>query len=101
MLAEDIFTIMTFVLDTGAPKMYISQLAKPLLCAYTILGADEELGIEYVRFFGRKYRVENTPEGHAPANILGVKLLCRWGLTLHDEPTFGFEFAKDFDYLEA
>jgi len=99
-LAENVFTSMSFVLDTGAPKVYISAFAKPLLVQHCLLVEDEELGVKYVKFFGREYRTEDTPEGHAPANIIGLKTLCRWGLTLFDEPDCGFLLKNDFSFLE-
>lgn len=100
-LSDDLFCPMTFVLDTGAPKVYMSAIGKSILAEYKLLINEEDLGIDYVKFLGRKYIVEDTPEGHAPANILGLKTLCRWGLTMHDEPSFGFTLENDFSYLEA
>jgi hypothetical protein len=50
---------------------------------------------------GRKYLLEQTPEGHHPANIIGLKTLCHWGLKLFAEPHFGFEFVDTFDYLNT
>jgi hypothetical protein len=51
---------------------------------------EDELSIEYVKFLGSKYRTEDTPVGHAPENILGLKTLFRWRLTIYNEPNFGF-----------
>jgi hypothetical protein len=100
-LAESVFCPMTFVLDTCAPKVYLSANAKSILAEYNLHVTDTELGVEYVKLLGGKYRTEDTPEGHAPANIIGLKTLCRWGLTLYDEPSFGCTLKKDFAYLEA
>ena len=98
---ENLFCPMTFVLDTGAPKVYLSDHAKSILTKYKLNVVDDDLGVGYVKFLGHKYRVEDTPVGHAPANIIGVKTLCHWGLTLYDEPCFGFALKKDFQFLEA
>lgn len=68
-LAEDVFCPMTFVLDTGAPKVYLSAFAKPILAAYNLQAVDKDVGFEYVTLLGRKFVMEDTPEGHAPANI--------------------------------
>lgn len=100
-LAEDVFCSMTFVLDTGAPKIYVSTPAKVALKQNKILLMDDDLGVVYLVLMGRKYRVADTPAGHAPANIIGLKTLCRWGLEVFDEPCFGFRFKNDFDYLEV
>lgn len=99
-LTEGAFCAMTFVLDTNAPKIYVSAPAKHVFMQNKILLTDDDLGLDLLMLLGRKYRVEDTPEGHAPANIIGLKTLCRWGLVLSDEP-FGFHFKNDFDYLEV
>ncbi len=61
---------------------------------------DEELGVVFDSLLGRKAGVEKTPEGHDPANIIGLKTLCKWGLRLHDEPHIGFTFDKDIAILD-
>ena len=53
-LAEGIFTPISFVLDTGAPKVYTSSIAENILTKYGI----------------HKYRVESTPENYAPQTSL-------------------------------
>jgi hypothetical protein len=70
-----------------------------ILTARGICERDPDLGVSFITIFGRKYRFERTPEGHHPANIIGLKTLLRWQLCLHDEPTLGFSFAKEFSFL--
>ena len=91
---------MTFVLDTGTPKVYTSEPAKSILIEHGILVVDDELGYDYIRLMGHRYLTEMTPDGHSPANIIGLKPLCRWGLVLADEPNFNFNFQNDFEFLE-
>lgn len=100
-LTESQYMAVTFVLDTGAPKVYTSQRLHDVLSQYNIERQDEDLGIEYISLFGKKYACERTPEGHSPANIIGLKTLCNWGLQLTDSPEFAFSFAREMDYLEA
>eukprot|EP01032_Pedospumella_encystans_P020685 gene20685-23493_t len=97
-LMENVFCPMSFVLNTGAPKIYLSLNAKAILENYNLHCTDDDLGVTFVNLLGHRYRTEDTPEGHAPANIIGLKALCRWGITLFDEPTFGFKFAKTFSF---
>ena len=89
---------MTFVLDTGAPKVYTSEPAKSILIEHGILVVDDELGYDYIRLMGHRYLTEMTPDGHSPANIIGLKPLCRWGLVLADEPNFNFNFNYVYHY---
>jgi len=98
-LAVGKFCSMSFVLDTGAPKIYLCDDAAKIMTDSGIRVIDKELGIIYVTLLGRKYRVEKTPDGHSPANIIGLKTLCRWGLRLHDEPVLGFTFDNGFNEL--
>jgi len=53
-----------------------------------------------VTLFGHNYSVKNNPEGHAPANIIGLRTLCNLGLQLTGNPEFGDSFAKDFQFFE-
>jgi hypothetical protein len=80
--------------------VYLSAPAKCILAEYKLHVTDDDLGVEYVQLLGYKYRTEETPEGHAPANIVGLKTLFRWGLSLHAKP-FRFSLAQDFAYLET
>lgn len=50
--------------------------------------------------FGRNHRVEKTPSGHDPANIIGLKTLCQWGLQLSEDPDYRFTLNKDFQFIE-
>lgn len=98
-LSDDEFLSVSFVLDTGAPKFYLCDHLSHILTARGIREQDHDLGMSFVTIFGRKYHAERTPDGHHPANIIGLKTLLRWRLRLHDEPTFGFSFAKEFSFL--
>lgn len=86
------FTAMSFFADTEAPKhFYLSDKAHALLEGARLTMVDEDLDAQYVKVFGRKCVIEETPEGRRPANIIGLAMLKRMGLQLHpDEPHFSF-----------
>lgn len=98
-LMDGEFLSASFVVHTGAPKFYLCDRLSGLLTERGLCERDSDLGVSFITLFGRKYLVERTPEGYHPANLIGVKPLLRWGLCLHDEPTFGFSFAKTFSFL--
>jgi U3 small nucleolar RNA-associated protein 25 len=98
-LSSSTFISLSFVLDTGAPKFYASEHLSDILFSKQIATSDLDLGMNYITLFGRKFPLEQTPTGHHPANIIGLKMLCRWGLILTEEP-FGFHFTKNFPYLK-
>lgn len=80
---------MSFVCDTGAPMgFYLSALARNKLKSYNRIKEDET-GNEYVvlQDIG-KAAVEPTPNGHAPANIVGLRVLTKLGLCLYPDGTF-------------
>ena len=81
----DKFFPFTFILDTGAPKyLYLGKLAWNLLKSKNELKIDQDLGESYTTIWGRKCIVVETPDPHAPCNIIGLQLLLRWQLVLHD-----------------
>ena len=65
-----------------------------------IIKVDNDLGIFYIKLFGHNYLVELTPEGHSPANIIGLKTLCRLGLQLAADPDYSYHFILPFDYFD-
>lgn len=81
---------MTFVLDTGAPKhLYLCQRALNLLEEAGRITTDPDTDLLYCVIDQRKCPVELTPPSHSPANIVGLRMLTRWGLTLDDaKPPF-------------
>lgn len=89
----DNFLPMSFLLDTGEPKhMYLSHQAMCALEKHRLICIDDDMDIQYVKLAGRKCPVELTPSMHAPANLIGLKLLKRLGLRLWDDhPHFTFE----------
>lgn len=74
-LSDDEFLSASFVLDTGAPKVFLCDHLLHILTARGICERDPDLGVSFITIFGRKYRFERTPEGHHPANIIGLKTL--------------------------
>lgn len=92
------FMPMSFLVDTGAPKhMYLSHAALEALEKHGMVYVDEDMDLQYVKLFGRKIPVDPTPEMRRPANIIGLKLLKRFGLRLHEEePHFEFDTMPPF-----
>jgi hypothetical protein len=80
---------MSFVCDTGAPMgLYLSNKARSNLQRRIF---EDEMGNEYVTICDLgKATVEPTPPGHAPANILGLRVLTKLCLNLRGDGTFVF-----------
>jgi hypothetical protein len=95
---EGIYFPASFVCDTGAPKLYFCSRLIQLIQRSSVFGVDEDLAVPYVTFFGRKYRFEETPIPHAPANIIGLIALARFGLSVHEDLTFRFN-SLPLNYL--
>lgn len=94
------FAHFSFMLDTGAPKhMYLSEPSMRVAENLGLIHVDEDVDIQYVRLFGRKCSVESTPRAHAPANLIGLKLLKQLGLMLMPAPPH-FCFNEKVAYLE-
>ncbi|KAG2423843.1 hypothetical protein HXX76_015003 [Chlamydomonas incerta] len=100
-LSDGKYTTMSFLLDTGAPKhLYLSSESRKILVEAGLLNEDSDMDLVYVKLFGRDCPVEPTPGVHAPANIIGLKLLKRFGLELFEgEPHFGFKVP--IPYLDS
>ncbi|PNH02249.1 hypothetical protein TSOC_011774 [Tetrabaena socialis] len=100
-LCDGKFTTMSFLLDTGAPKhLYLCSQALNILEEAGQMVEDGDMDLLYTRLFGRKCPVEPTPCAHQPANIIGMKLLKRFGLTLYEQPPH-FSFNMDIPYLDS
>lgn len=95
-LAEREFMSFSFVLDTAAPaSIYFSPGAS--LNSLNGKRVVEEGDVVYMEIGGKKAAVKETPHTHRPANIIGLPLLERFGLTLH--PDKSFTFSNDFAFL--
>ena len=70
----------SFVCDTGAPTgLYLSDKAHKILTKYRRV-LEDDAGNVYANICGTgAAAVEPTPPGHAPANIIGLKLLLKLG----------------------
>ena len=93
------FMPMSFLVDTGAPKhMYLSHAALEALEKHGMVYVDEDMDLQYVKLFGRNIPVDPTPESsQRPANIIGLKLLKRFGLRLYEDcPHFKFETMSPY-----
>ena len=85
------FVPVTFVVDTGAPlPVYLSVAAYGALRDCGVLCRDSA-GEDYVSIFDRRYRVVETPPGHEPGNILGLRAIMDLGLCVNEEGS-GFRF---------
>ena len=95
-LGDDRFVPYTFVCDTGAPiHIYLSEPAMSVLEAAGRIETDD-LGSLFITTAGRKSAVRITPHTHQPGNILGMLMLERFGLQMHEE---SFTFAAPVPYL--
>lgn len=76
------FVPMSFVCDTGAPMgLYLSTKATNILRNIKRV-VEDETGNEYVEIFGiGKASIEPTPPGHAPANIIGLRVIMKLELS--------------------
>ena len=81
----------TFVVDTGAPlPFYLSAETRRVFHAHGLLHTDD-MENDFVVAFGRRYRVVDTPLGHEPGNILGLRVILDLGLRIVEG---GFEFER-------
>ncbi len=98
-LAAEKFAAMSFILDTGAPRhLYLSNKALQVLEEAQLTCVSDDLDIAYVYVLGRKCLVEAAPQAQQPANIIGLEMLKRLGVQLHDaEPHVTFE--KPLPYI--
>ncbi|KXZ52506.1 hypothetical protein GPECTOR_9g550 [Gonium pectorale] len=98
-LQDGTFVPMSFLLDTSAPKhIYLSEDALNLLEADKQVVHNDDMGAQHVTLFTKKCAVEAMPHTQNPANILGLKMLRRFGLELYnDEP--GFQFKTNIPFL--
>lgn len=98
-LSDGAFAPATFVVDTGAPKhLYLCEQLMRLLEVNGVVQEDADNDLAYVVVAGRKCPVEATPAGHAPANLIGLKMLMRLGLSVRDAPPY-FAFAAPLEWL--
>lgn len=80
----------SFVCDTGAPRfLYLCPKMFALMENLGAIKVDEDTGLRWVMIENKKVPLDETPECHRPANIIGLRLLYRLGLYL-EENTFGF-----------
>lgn len=90
---------MSFVCDTGAPTaLYLSEKAYNILTIQRRVLEDDAGNVYASICKVGAAAVEPTPPGHAPANIIGLKLLMKLGLDLDPDKsvqtTSGFVFKK-------
>lgn len=90
---------MSFVLDTGCPGyLYLGERAEALMTAFGVLKRDDDFQTSCVNWAGRRLLVQTTPRQHGPANVIGLRALCLFGLQLHASP-FGYSFSCPMDEL--
>ena len=82
-ISEKEYLPMSFVCDTGAPTaLYLSNKGQRLLSKHKRVLEDDAGNVYAVICDTGAAAVEPTPPGHAPANIIGLKLLLKLGLDL-------------------
>ena len=95
---DSTFIPMSFVCDTGAPYfLYLSDQARDAMGKAGIIKEDEK-GDEFVTIKTDNAEgeatafvagIEDTPDSHKPANLIGLSLLLKLGLQLKSS-TFTF-----------
>ena len=92
---ENEFVPMSFVCDTGAPMgFYLSEATRAALDSLGRVLEDDSNGQKYLVIPGiGSAAVEQTLPGHAPAKIMGLRVLRRVGLVL-DHRTGKFSFSN-------
>ena len=87
---------MSFVCDTGAPMgFYLSDKAQHILRSCGRI-TEDETGNEYVQLKDLGIAsVQSTPPGHAPANIIGLRLLIKLVFQLKKDGSFVFGDIPD------
>ena len=97
-LANGKFVALTFVCDTGAPDgLYLSPEADKIL-ADGGRRMEDEAGNTYMDILGKPAATRDTPRTtHQPANMIGLSLRERLGLSLEEDG--GFSFQQKFDFF--
>jgi len=91
---DGMFVPLTFVLDTAAPGHF--YLGRPAVRALQTGGRLQASDMGAVlEFAGTRALVQQTPSSHAPANILGLKMLKIIGFHC-DKKGFGFDMPFDY-----
>ena len=79
---------MTFVCNSGAPGgFYFSEQALNMLSDAKRVKEDD-LSNLYLQTDRGKFAVTDTPQRHQPANIIGLRLLEKYGLMISEVPSF-------------
>lgn len=50
-----------------------------------LVNVDSETDISWINICKKRIPIDITPPAHAPANIIGLKLLCKLGLELQED----------------
>ncbi len=87
---------MSFICDTGATRhIFLSDAAFALLRVIRSIKKDE-LGTRYVVINGRKTALLPTPDSFQPANLIGLPLLSRFGLSIDKNKNVKFDDPPAF-----
>jgi hypothetical protein len=82
---------MSYICDTGATRqIYLSKLGFLVLAEKGLIMQDPELGTKYALVNGKKVAILPTPITFEPANLIGLPLLARFGLTLSPDGNVSF-----------
>lgn len=93
-LSDKSFLPMTFVCNTAFPGgFYFSERAMGILSnSDTNRMKEHDLGSVYLQTGDGKFAVTDTPQRYQPANVLGLRVLEKYGLVVSDTPHFGTPF---------
>ena len=89
-LPDKSFVPMTFVCNTGAPgAYYFSERAMGVLSRPDVERLKEDdLHNLFLQTENGKFAVTDTPQRHQPANIVGLRVLEKYGLVISESPRF-------------
>lgn len=93
-LPDKSFLPMTFVCDSGAPGgYYFSERAITMLSRPDVQRLmRDDLHNMYLQTEVGKFAVTDTPQRRQPANVLGLRVLEKYGLIISASPKFQVDF---------
>lgn len=90
------FVAFSFVCDTGVPgSFYLAPFADKIL-EDGGRSLEDEAGNTYLTVLDKPAATQETPRSHQPANVIGLSMLEKLGLSVYPG---GFSFEKKFEYF--
>ena len=96
-IAENSYTPLTFVIDTGSP-MYLYLCPKAKLALGHII-MEDECQTQFIVVNGKKFLVDDTPLVHKNVNIIGLMAIEVFSLHISNIYPEGYEFENLPEYF--